>query len=45
MSTRYLWDVAVLLKEHGKMREDARKWADELGRLKELDSWLNDPRL
>lgn len=42
---RDLWDVAVLLKQYGEMREDARKWADELGRLKDLDSWLNDPRL
>ena len=43
--TRDLWDVAELLKQYGELREDARKWADKLGRLKDLDSWLNDPRL
>jgi hypothetical protein len=42
---RDLWDVAELLRRYPEMRDDARKWASELARLEELDSWLNDPRL
>lgn len=41
-----LWDVAVLLQKHPDMRDAARQWADDVGRLKDLDaSWLDDPRL
>ena len=43
--TRDLWDVAVLLKKHPSLRDDARRWAKEAARLSELDAWLEDPRL
>ena len=42
---RDLWDVAVLLQKHPSLRDDARQWAKELGKLVELDAWLDDPRL
>jgi hypothetical protein len=42
---RDLWDVAVLLRHHAELREKARGWARELGCAKELDAWLEDPRL
>lgn len=42
---RDLWDVAVLLRQHAELRENAREWARELGCAKELDAWLEDPRL
>lgn len=42
---RDLWDVAELLRRYPEMRDDAREWASGLDRLRELDSWLNDPRL
>jgi hypothetical protein len=42
---RDLWDVAVLLRQHAELRENARGWARELGCAKELDAWLEDPRL
>ena len=40
-----LWDVAVLLQKHPDMHDAARQWADDIGRLKDLDAWLDDPRL
>ena len=40
-----LWDVAVLLQKHPDMRDAARQWADDVGRLKDLDAWLDDSRL
>ena len=43
--TRDLWDVAMLLKKHPSLRADARQWATDLGKLSELDAWLEDPRL
>lgn len=42
---RDLWDVAVLLRQHAELRENARDWARELGCAKELDAWLEDPRI
>ena len=39
------WDVAVLLRNQPDMRDAARQWADDVGRLKDLDAWLDDPRL
>ena len=42
---RDLWDVAVLLKQHDELTDDARAWAEELERGDDLDAWLNDPRL
>jgi len=43
--SRDLWDVAILLQEHADMRDVTRQWADDPGRLKDLDAWLDDPRL
>ncbi len=40
-----LWDVAALLRKHPAMRDAARQWADDVGRLKDLDAWLDDSRL
>jgi hypothetical protein len=42
---RDLWDVAVLLRQHAELRENARGWARELGCAGELDAWLEDPRV
>ena len=43
--TRDRWDVAELVRVNPEIHDSARRWATELGRLEELDSWLNDPRL
>jgi len=42
---RDLLDVAELLRRYPEMRDEAREWASGFHRLRELDSWLNDPRL